>query len=407
MMPLPGEEETAVISPSGRPRSSSLAPSLALSFMPTLSGVGESAIPDSEALGGATENWFGGASSDSSTSSEDGGDAKERLRCQSRPLDDGEDRVDPSDIWNAGARDKKQEAEAQAAKNAFVLDTARTPELTRVERAESFSGVLEGFGIGAGDDSDDEAGHEGKRKKGKETANRISTYGIIDEASEKDSRSDSSDEEENLASVAARKSQAFYASPWASAAGIGSVIANRSTAATRTTANGGKITLDPPRLDLPTDFSLGSPTHGADGNKRNGRADSDDSDSDGEFPRNRKVAAAKAAALSPPGQQATKGEAASGPANEDDAESVDEDDLPLALRQDDELPLGQKHPMAAMTQQIEQQQMANAALVQQMQYQYAMQQQYNYQMQMQQQIAAMQQGESRHHRYQSGLIFAG
>lgn len=323
----------------GRVRSSSFAPSLALSFVPTLN---DAVSVGGETLGGA-KNWFGGSSSDSAGSDDDE-TGQERLRTRSRlglerDAEDGQERIDPSQIWNAKGKGK-----AEDEKNGTFFDITKKPELTQVSHGDGFSGLLAEYGR-ADDDSDEEQGHRSRPR-------RLSTFDAKDSKSEED-------EGRPLSTILLnRRSQAFHTS-------------------LNGTKPAGKITLDPPRLDLPTDLGLASPD--AKGKVRATSDDSDDSGGEGTKRAARRLTASLSRSTRPPLPI--------------DDEEVDEDDLPLAIRQDDELPLGQKHPLAVMSQQIEAQQQQNMLLVQQMQMQYSLQQQYQYEMHMQQMLA-MQQGPS-------------
>lgn len=204
--------------------------------------------------------------------------------------------------------------------------------------AASFAGVLEGFGIGELDDengSDDEEGD----KENVSSANgnrRLSIHGEDNSDSEEDER-------RPLSAILMgnhRKSQAF-----------GKQLA--------------KVTVEPPRLDLPLDFAIAP------------KQDSDSEDED-EAPLALKRLNTRLATD-------TTGRTFDTEENEEEVDS-EEDDLPLAAKQDDDKPLGQAHPIAALSQQMELQQQQNVALISHMQLQY----QYALQMQMQQ--AILQQG---------------
>ena len=342
---MPEDEDYVPVS-GGRARSSSFAPSLALSFVPTLN---DAVSIGGETLGGA-KNWFAGSSSDSEGSDHDDA-AEERLRTKSRldhdrDAEDGHERVDPSKIWNAGIGQAK-DPESVERKGSF-FDSARKPELMQVSHGDGLSGLLAEFGT-TGNESDEEQRGANRRK-------RVSTYDVKEDGS--------SDEEGRPLST---------------------ILLNRRSQAFHTSLNGkkpaGKITLDPPRLDLPSALSLASPDR-----KGKGKASSDDSE-ESEAEDTSRAAKRLTASLS----------RSALPADSAADEEVDEDDLPLALRQQDELPLGQMHPQAAMSQQmsqqIEAQQQQNMMLVQQMQLQYQMTQQYQYEMHMQQMLA-MQQGKT-------------
>lgn len=330
----PAEEDEYEPVSGGRARSSSFAPSLALSFVPTLD--------DAVSIGGETlagaKNWFRGNSSDSGSSDEDEA-GKERLRTRSRlglerDAEDGQERLDPAQIWNATSKSQVDE------KNGTSCEITKKPELTYVSQSEGFAGLLAEHGREE-DGSDDEQQNASRTK-------RFSILNAEDGVSFED-------EGRPLSTfLLNRRSQALHMSLSGS-------------------KSAGKITLDPPRLDLPTDLGLSSP----DG-KGKGKASSNDSDgSDGEG--SNRAVRRLTASLS----HSIKTALAS------DTE-IDEDDLPLAIRQDDELPLGQKHPVAVMSRQIEAQQQQNMLLFQQMQLQHQMVQQYQYEMHMQQMLALQQ-----------------
>lgn len=335
---MPNELEEGTLTPRpGRNRSSSFAPSLTLPFL-----AGE-ATPGVSATEPTTTGWFAPDSNerDKGSDDDDESDHEERVRCKSpfgidNFASDDEERVDVTAIWAEGSEKERREEE-EARMRQVTYDPAKKPELQRMSVAASFAGVLEGFGIGGPDDngSDSEGDKENPRSTGQ--ARRLSLHGQDD-----DSDSDE-DERRPLSAMLignGHRSQAFH-----------SHSAKQPT----------RVAFEPPRLDLPVDFALAA------------KEDSD-SDSEDETP----LALKRLNASLTAGTQGRTFDA------ENTAEEVDsdEDDLPLAVKQDDDKPLGQAHPVAALSQQMEIQQQQNMALVSHLQLQY----QYALQMQMQQAI---------------------
>jgi len=338
---LPENDEDGALTPRpGRNRSSSFAPSLTLPFL-----AGDASTPDAGPVGGL--GWFADGDTtkkrhDGDNDSEDGAgsDGEERVRCKSPfgietfASDDDEERVDATAIWNEG----KKEEEARLREISY--DPSKKPELQRMSVAYSFAGVLEGFGLGkpeaTGSDDEGEGGGGTRTNAYRKSmsSNRISIH--------RDNNSDSEDEDDGRP--------------------LSMILLNDKRPLTDR-----KLTLEPPRLDLPMDFAVG---------------DKEDSDSEEEDEAplafknfNTSLGAAPAERTYDNDNEA------------DDDDDNSEDDVPLAAKQEDDKPLGQVHPVAALNQQMELQQQQNAALMAHMQLQY----QYALQMQLQQ--AIIQQGE--------------
>lgn len=342
---LPHEAEEGVLTP--RPahtRSSSFAPSLTLPFL-----AGESAPGDSSSKA-ASSAWFAADDDErhknNGSDNDESSDREERVRCKSPfgiddfASEDG-DRTDATAIW---AEDSNGKEHGNLRK--ITYDPSKKPELQRMSVAASFAGVLEGLGI-------DESGENGSDDEGdKETARSAHlTRRLSIHKDEHDSDSDE-DERRPLSAMLIgnnRNSQAFHS---------------------KSGKHTGQVTFEPPRLDLPLDFAIAA-------------KDDSDSEAEDEAP----LALKRLNASLTAGTQGRTFD------TEEIAEEADseEDDLPLAVKQDDDKPLGQVHPVAALSQQMEIQQQQNAALVAHMQLQY----QYALQMQMQQ--AIIQQGKLKSH----------
>lgn len=276
---------------------------------------------------------------------EAGSDREERVRAKSPfgiegfASDDDEDQVDD----DAAAAIWAEEASKDKAKmREIAYDPSKKPELNRMSVAASFAGVLEGFGIGRGEEGSDD-------DEDKENASRpVHTRRL---SIHKDRESDSEEEEDERRPLStillgnSRRSQAFHSSgkPFA------------------------KVAFEAPRLDLPMDFAVTA------------KEDSD-SEAEDEAP----LALKRLNASLTAADQGRTYDSADVQEEEDDSE---EDDLPLAVKQDDDKPLGQAHPVAALSQQMELQQQQNMALMSHLQLQY------QYAMQMQMQQAIIQQGE--------------
>lgn len=341
---MPHEIEDGILtSRPGHTRSSSLAPSLTLPFLAGDTAGTEKAAGPPGALGWLSEDKH----AKDNDSDDDGEDREERVRCKSpfgieNFASDDDERMDATAIW--ANDDEKEEARMRE----ISYDPSKKPELQRMSVAASFAGVLEGFGIGGpagGDGSDDEGDKENKRSTVQ--VRRLSVHNYKDGSDDSD---DEDDEEERrpLSSILLgndRKSQAF--SP-------GRIP--------------GKVALGPPRLDLPLDFAIAT-------------REESDSEAEDEAP----------LALKRLNASLTAGAQGRTYDDEDDVqqgnnEDSEEDDLPLAVKQNDDKPLGQAHPVAALTQQMELQQQQNMALMTHLQLQY------QYAMQMQLQQAIIQQG---------------
>lgn len=336
---LPHEMEEGALTP--RPvhtRSSSFAPSLTLPFL-----AGDGHTEESSNNPSAT-GWFASEKDkkDNDSDNGEGSDKEERVRCKSpfgidNFASDDEERMDVTAIWAEGDAEKQNSNMKEVR-----YDPSKKPELKRMSVAASFAGVLEGFGIGeSGVNGSDEEDNKENRKSSQLTR-RLSIH-----------REDSSDSEEDagrpLSAILlgnTRRSQAFHSKTGASSSA--------------------RVAFEPPRLDLPTDFAIAT------------KEDSD-SEAEDEAPLALKRLNASLTA-------GTQGRTFDTEENGDDVDS-EEDDLPLAVKQDDDKPLGQAHPVAALSQQMELQQQQNAALIAHMQLQY----QYALQMQLQQ--AIIQQGE--------------
>lgn len=335
---MPENLEEGAHTPRGRARSSSLAPSLTLPF---LSG-DPSAPSDGDKAG--TLGWF---SDDKATKQHDSDDEdrEERVRCKSpfgidNFASDDENEEEERVADNAAAIWAQESKQEKAKMKEIMYDPSKKPELNRMSVAASFAGVLEGFGIaGSEKGSDDDEEQDKENSFNTARSRRLSIHKTGED-------SDSEDGESRPLSTIllsnSRRSQAFQPNkPFT------------------------KVAFEAPRLDLPLDFAV---------------TEKEDSDSEAEDE--------APLALKRLNASLTAGAQGRTYDTEDvqDEEDSEEDDLPLAAKQDDDKPLGQAHPVAALSQQMELQQQQNMALMAHLQLQY----QYALQMQMQQ--AIIQQG---------------
>lgn len=316
------DDDDNALTPRGRVRSSSLVPSLTLPFLAGDTDAGDHAGTAD------TLAWFGSDNRQQQMGSDDGNDSDREERVRSKSpfgienfASDDEDRVNPTSIW------KEDEIAAQP-RLRQTYDSAKKPELQRMSMADSIAGVLDGFGFNERGGSDDEDGDDRRESRIRQP---LVTYQAEQEDSEEEER-------RPLSSLVLnnRSSQ-----PFSNIQGATSL---------------GKITLDPPRLDLPRDFAT---------------ADNEASDSEEE---DETPLALKKLNISYAAGAAGRTFDAEDAIDNDD---TSEDNVPLAAKQDDDKPLGQAHPAAALSQQFEMQQQQNMALMthMQMQYQYALQMQ--------------------------------
>lgn len=335
-LPLPGEEAEDIIWPSGaaRPRSSSIAPSLDLNFLSSTKNLRLDGNDDGDHAKDSLGDWFGEKDNKSNGSQHSASDDEE----EDRPVRSAS-RLGLTHFGHDDEEDDAKDTEDEDWRRRSAI-LARMPEIRTPSRADSFSGVLESFGINEG--GSDSGSERGGSKPHQQTKTGVD--------------SDSEDEEEQP---------------------ISKVIARRSVAWQNT-----KVAFKAPQLDLGESFGVTEEDTVPAGTSANTskRRDADDSDASSvETAPNSKDEEDD----TPLGIQRVKANMAARAAQEDESDSSD-DDVPLALREDDDRPLGQAHPTAIIAQQMEQQQMHNMILVQQMQMQY--------QNQMAMQYQAMQQG---------------
>lgn len=345
-----------------RPRSSSIAPSLALNLLTTNLSL-PAARPEGDMSQWFADDTRSSSSSLRSASDSDGDDAASTVRSRRAQRKRAKSIDIYADVASSGI-DSPAGVPSPAIQEGMA--NAKRPELTTIDQVSSFAGLLDTFGPAQSDS--DTASAAGSPRRPKSSRKVVMDEGAGSESEEEES--------EPLSHVVARRSALLLSS---------------------------RAPLEAPKLDLALNLGSGvsSPIKGSLGQEdlATGKM-------------SRKEKKGKKKKLGTPDDDASDDESGTSDSEDDDLplavqklnadlaakqqlkradeDSEEDDDLPLALQQEDDLPLGQMNPQAIVSQQLAQQHEQNIAMMAQLQLQYS---QYQH---MQMQHAASQQSECMH-----------